>query len=161
MKRKLWAVGQEQASSLPTRLHTPLHRGFPTACHWRDCLLQEGRMKELDFCLNPSDEQCCHLVAVLTFSNKIWEIGCKLSGLWYMYWHPIHHCTSQNTDTDIVSETITGRTVFCLCSVTIFIGGWDESILQIHSCFIRIRAHSKTPPVDMVGVTFRVNPSQV
>lgn len=43
MKRKLWAVGQEQASSLPTRLHTPLHRGFPTACHWRDWSLQGGR----------------------------------------------------------------------------------------------------------------------
>lgn len=41
MKRKLRAVGQEQASSLPTRLHIPMHRGFPTACHRSDCLQQE------------------------------------------------------------------------------------------------------------------------
>lgn len=42
MKRKLWADGQEQASSLPTRLHTPVHGGFPTTCHQRDGLLQES-----------------------------------------------------------------------------------------------------------------------
>lgn len=36
MKRKLWAAGQEQASNLPTRLHTPLHRSFPIAFHLRD-----------------------------------------------------------------------------------------------------------------------------
>lgn len=144
--------------------HTPPHTPASRVSH---CLPLErlssaGRKdegKELEFCWNPSDEQCCHLVAVFTFSNKIWETGCKWSGLWYLYLHPIHHCTSQNTDTD--TETITGRTVFYLCSVTIFIGCSDKSILQTHSCFIRIQAHSKSPPVDMVGVTFRVNPSRV
>lgn len=47
MKRKLWAVGQAQASSLPTRLHIPLHWGFPTACHLRDSFLQQEQMKKL------------------------------------------------------------------------------------------------------------------
>lgn len=75
MKRKLWAVGQEQASSLPTRLHTPLHRGFPTACHWRDCLLQEGGKEEWvsshKISLNSSDKQCGHLVVVVTVTSQI------------------------------------------------------------------------------------------
>ena len=46
MKRKLCTVGQEQESSLPTRRHTPRHRGFPTACHWRDCLLRDVEREE-------------------------------------------------------------------------------------------------------------------
>lgn len=67
MKRKLWAVGQEQASNLPTRLHIPLHRGFPTACHRRDGLQRDTRDGGLDRLSKlvhvASDKQCRHLVA--------------------------------------------------------------------------------------------------
>lgn len=86
MKRKLWAAGQAQASSLPTRLHIPLQWGFPTACHlgdsfcskngWRNGLSVTG--------FSPIGGQCRHLAAARSLAAQIGAAWCNWCDLQVM-----------------------------------------------------------------------------
>lgn len=83
MKRKLWAVGQEQASNLPTRLHIPVHGGFPSACQRRDWP-QRGTERARKPVRDKSDEQRRHLVAEPAINTAVkisWHLFKKLNEL--------------------------------------------------------------------------------